>query len=158
MRGIAGRGLIPLLAALWLGGCADEAPVVGDPAELTYAPALEVDLNRMTRLPSGLYYEDVTVGGGPAAEPGDSVTVHYTGWLPDGEEFDSSRGGGDPFTFVLGAGEVVEGWDEGVAGMEVGGRRRLVIPPELAYGEAGAGGVIPPNATLVFEVELLEAR
>ncbi len=106
--------------------------------------------------PSGLNYEDLTPGDGPVAEAGRIVSVHYTGWLEDGTCFDSSRDRDVPFVFPLGAGHVIPGWDEGVQGMGVGGVRRLTIPSELAYGERGAGGVIPPGATLVFEVELLE--
>ena len=105
---------------------------------------------------SGLQYDDLQVGDGVEATPGKTVTVHYTGWLTDGKKFDSSKDRNDPFAFVLGGGMVIRGWDEGVAGMKVGGKRKLVIPPELGYGARGAGGVIPPNATLVFEVELLD--
>ncbi|MBN4665031.1 FKBP-type peptidyl-prolyl cis-trans isomerase [Pandoraea nosoerga] len=105
---------------------------------------------------SGLQYDDLQVGDGAEATPGKTVTVHYTGWLTDGQKFDSSKDRNDPFAFVLGGGMVIRGWDEGVAGMKVGGKRKLVIPPELGYGARGAGGVIPPNATLVFEVELLD--
>jgi FKBP-type peptidyl-prolyl cis-trans isomerase FkpA len=105
---------------------------------------------------SGLQYEEVRVGSGAAARSGQDVVVHYTGWLTDGRKFDSSRDRGEPFGFPLGAGQVIAGWDEGVEGMQVGGMRMLTIPPQLGYGEWGAGGVIPPNATLVFEVELLD--
>lgn len=105
---------------------------------------------------SGLQYEEVRVGTGATARSGQDVVVHYTGWLTDGRKFDSSRDRGEPFAFPLGAGQVIAGWDEGVAGMQVGGLRMLTIPPRLGYGEFGAGGVIPPNATLVFEVELIE--
>ena len=104
---------------------------------------------------SGLIIEDLVVGDGAEAAAGQHVTVHYTGWLTDGRKFDSSKDRNDPFAFALGARQVIAGWDEGVQGMKVGGKRKLTIPPELGYGARGAGGVIPPNATLVFEVELL---
>lgn len=104
---------------------------------------------------SGLKYEDLTEGTGDEATKGAHVSVHYTGWLTDGQKFDSSKDRNEPFSFPLGAGHVIRGWDEGVQGMKVGGVRKLTIPPELGYGVRGAGGVIPPNATLVFEVELL---
>ncbi|NSL55456.1 FKBP-type peptidyl-prolyl cis-trans isomerase [Uliginosibacterium sp. IMCC34675] len=107
---------------------------------------------------SGLIYEDLIAGSGEAAQAGRSVRVHYTGWLITGEKFDSSVDRNEPFGFPLGAGHVIPGWDEGVQGMLPGGKRKLTIPPHLAYGEDGAGGVIPPNATLVFEVELLEVE
>ena len=105
---------------------------------------------------SGLIYEELATGEGAIAQSGDEVTVHYTGWLQSGRKFDSSVDRGEPFSFSLGRGNVIAGWDEGVAGMKVGGRRKLTIPPDLGYGPYGAGNVIPPNATLVFEVELLE--
>jgi FKBP-type peptidyl-prolyl cis-trans isomerase FkpA len=107
---------------------------------------------------SGLQYEELAEGTGPAAKAGDSVDVHYTGWLTDGTKFDSSLDRRSPFSFQLGAGRVIKGWDEGVAGMKAGGKRKLHIPPALGYGARGAGGVIPPNADLVFEVELLKIR
>ncbi len=105
-----------------------------------------------------LIIEDLTVGNGDEAVSGKHVVVHYTGWLTNGSKFDSSKDRNDPFDFRLGAGQVIRGWDEGVAGMKVGGKRKLTIPPEMGYGSRGAGGVIPPNATLVFEVELLAVR
>ena len=105
---------------------------------------------------TGLKYEDLEEGTGAEAEAGQRVTVHYTGWLTDGTKFDSSVERNQPFSFALGKGQVIRGWDEGVQGMKVGGRRKLTIPPQLGYGARGAGGVIPPNATLVFEVELLD--
>ena len=105
---------------------------------------------------SGLKYDDLEEGTGAEAVAGAQVTVHYTGWLTDGSKFDSSLDRNQPFQFVLGKGQVIRGWDEGVQGMKVGGKRKLIIPSQLGYGAAGAGGVIPPNATLVFEVELLE--
>ncbi|MDK2122951.1 FKBP-type peptidyl-prolyl cis-trans isomerase [Parachitinimonas caeni] len=102
-----------------------------------------------------LLIEDLTVGEGAEATKGQTVKVHYTGWLTDGTKFDSSKDRGIPFEFPLGAGHVIKGWDEGVAGMRIGGTRKLTIPPQMGYGARGAGGVIPPNAVLVFEVELL---
>jgi FKBP-type peptidyl-prolyl cis-trans isomerase len=104
---------------------------------------------------TSLIIEDLSVGEGAEAVAGKHVTVHYTGWLTEGTKFDSSLDRNDPFDFPLGRGHVIRGWDEGVAGMKVGGKRKLTIPPEMGYGARGAGGVIPPNATLVFEVELL---
>jgi len=114
----------------------------------------------MPTTPSGLIIEDILVGKGNTAAAGNEVTVHYTGWLWDngvqGAKFDSSKDRNDPFVFMLGMRNVISGWDEGVQGMQVGGVRKLTIPPALGYGARGAGGVIPPNATLLFEVELLE--
>ena len=114
----------------------------------------------MITTPSGLQYEDTVVGSGAEAAKGQYVSVHYTGWLYEngqvGSKFDSSKDRNDPFEFPLGGGMVIRGWDEGVQGMKVGGTRRLVIPSDLGYGSSGAGGVIPPNATLLFEVELLD--
>jgi len=108
-------------------------------------------------IPSGLVTEDLVLGDGDVAQAGRTVLVHYIGWLADGQQFDSSRARHDPLDFALGAGDVIRGWDQGIAGMRVGGKRKLTIPPELAYGDQGCGGVIPPHATLVFEVELLKA-
>jgi peptidylprolyl isomerase/FKBP-type peptidyl-prolyl cis-trans isomerase FkpA len=102
-----------------------------------------------------LQIEDLHPGEGAEAKAGQEVTVHYTGWLTDGTKFDSSKDRGIPFSFPLGAGHVIQGWDKGVVGMKIGGKRKLTIPPEMGYGARGAGGVIPPNAVLVFEVELL---
>lgn len=120
--------------------------------------ATEVDDADFTVTDSGLKYIDLVEGDGPTPEPGQTVVVHYTGWLEDGTQFDSSVERGVPFEFPLGTGSVIPGWDEGVATMQVGGVRQLVIPSDLAYGDAGAGGTIPPGATLVFEVELLEIK
>jgi len=108
-----------------------------------------------TTTASGLTIDDIVVGNGGVAAAGQKVKVHYTGWLTNGTKFDSSKDRNDPFVFPLGAGSVIKGWDEGVQGMKVGGKRKLTIPPALGYGARGAGGVIPPNAVLVFEVELL---
>jgi peptidylprolyl isomerase len=116
----------------------------------------------MTTSPSGLSHEDTQVGGGASPSKGQTCVMHYTGWLWEngekGAKFDSSVDRGRPFSFPLGQGRVIKGWDEGVASMRVGGKRTLLIPPSLGYGASGAGGVIPPNATLLFEVELLEIR
>lgn len=115
--------------------------------------------NQVIEMPDGLKYTDNKTGNGATAAAGKKVSVHYTGWLSDngakGKKFDSSVDRGQPFQFTLGAHQVIAGWDEGVAGMKVGGTRTLIIPPELGYGARGAGGVIPPNATLIFDVELL---
>jgi len=123
---------------------------------------LNLERNTMSTIAtsSGLQYEEIQVGSGDEAKAGNHVSVHYTGWLqnPDGSagsKFDSSKDRNDPFAFPLGAGHVIKGWDEGVQGMKVGGVRKLIIPAALGYGARGAGGVIPPNATLIFEVELL---
>ena len=125
------------------------------------SPALAQEGKTMTT-PSGLTIADAKVGTGAEAKPGSNCVMHYTGWLYEngakGTKFDSSLDRGEPFEFPLGAGRVIKGWDEGVAGMKVGGKRTLIIPPQLGYGARGAGGVIPPNATLLFDVELLEVK
>ena len=143
-----GKTLLSAMLALGVISCGDAG----------FAPELGVDLDAMTQTASGLQYQDLTVGDGAIAQAGDSVSVHYTGWLTDGTKFDSSVDRGTPFEFHLGQGQVIAGWDEGVAGMRVGGKRKLVIPPELGYGDGGTGGVIPGGATLVFDVELLEVK
>ncbi|MBC8137202.1 MAG: FKBP-type peptidyl-prolyl cis-trans isomerase [Fibrella sp.] len=123
----------------------DEKPFKGD--------------GKVVKSASGLQYEDMTVGKGATAEPGKTCFMHYTGTLADGTKFDSSRDRGQPFDFVLGTGGVIKGWDEGVAGMKVGGRRKLIIPSELGYGAKGTpGGPIPPNAKLLFDVELMDVQ
>ena len=114
--------------------------------------------NKVITTKSGLKYEELKEGTGDEAKAGDTVDVHYTGWLKDGKKFDSSLDRKEPFSFKLGAGKVIKGWDEGVAGMKVGGKRKLTIPPELGYGARGAGNVIPPNTELIFEVELLKVK
>ena len=141
--------LLPWLALAAACGSSGDAKAGGFSADLG------VDTTTMTKAPSGFWYTDVAAGQGAAAEPGRTVRVHYTGWLPNGKKFDSSRDRGEPFAFTLGAGQVITGWDEGVKGMKVGGRRKLVLPPSMAYGEAGAPPDIPPSATLVFDVEVL---
>ena len=149
----------PLLLLAGLLGCGGKADRDRPAAAAGgFSAALGVDTAAMTRTPSGLRYQDTEVGTGTTASAGKTVSVHYTGWLPNGEKFDSSRDRNQPFGFTLGAGQVIAGWDEGVAGMKVGGRRKLVIPPDLGYGTAGAPPDIPPGATLVFDVELLDVR
>ena len=161
----------PALIALSISACAvptpcppiDEAdgrsPMVPagsvDPRELEFAPELDVDLDRSAVLFEGLHCLDEAAGRGEEAVPGATLTVHYTGYLSDGTIFDTTLTRG-PFDVLLGAGQVIPGWEFGLLGMRVGGRRQLVIPPHLGYGNREAGGVIPPNATLVFEVELVE--
>lgn len=127
-----------------------------DPVEAARTLGTETE-NPVVETDSGLRYIDVEEGDGSEAKAGDNVSVHYTGWLVSGSQFDSSRDRGQPFTFPLGVGRVIKGWDEGVAGMKVGGVRKLIIPPDLGYGARGAGP-IPPGSTLIFEVELLEVR
>lgn len=124
-----------------------------------FAESLGIDLAAMQQTPSGLYKEDLVEGRGLAARSGHVVVVHYTGWLPNGEQFDSTREGGEARSFQLGARrDVITGWEEGVAGMRIGGKRRLVVPPHLGYGARGVPGAIPPNATLVYEFELLDIK
>jgi FKBP-type peptidyl-prolyl cis-trans isomerase FkpA len=139
---------------LGLTGCGDDS---SESSLVMQEMAPAVDLSAMTETSSGLNLMELVAGEGAEAMSGQRVTVHYIGWFLDGEKFDSSLDRGDPFSFQLGAGGVIAGWDEGVVGMRVGGTRRLVIPPDLAYGEAGRSG-IPPNSTLVFDVELLEVH
>ncbi len=142
--------LLPLLPA-----CGEQASS-GDPTQVTYASALGIELSAMEHRDSGLYLQDVQEGTGDMATRGRQVTVNYTGWLPSGKQFDSSKGAGrTPFSFTPGQGRVIDGWEEGIPGMKVGGVRKLVLPPSLGYGAQGAGDSIPPNSVLVFEVELL---
>jgi FKBP-type peptidyl-prolyl cis-trans isomerase len=124
-------------------------PAAGGPTKVTGEP---------TKTASGLEYWDIKVGTGAVAQTGQHVKVDYTGWLTDGKKFDSSVGTGHPFDFMLGAGQVIKGWDEGVVGMKVGGKRQLRIPPDLAYGAKGYPGAIPPSATLIFDVQLVDVK
>ncbi len=149
------RTLFVISMAFVLAACGKES---GPPEPLTnadFADFLNVDLSAMTRTASGLYWQDLQVGTGDEAAAGNTLTVHYEGWFPSGTKFDSSRDRNMVFVFPLGAEVVLLGWDEGVPGMRVGGIRKLVIPPRLAYGEAGVPPTIPANATLVFDIELL---
>jgi FKBP-type peptidyl-prolyl cis-trans isomerase FkpA len=147
-----------LLAAAGLFACGGPAEREKSLPPAGFNPSLGVDTTAMTKTPSGLRYQDITEGQGAIATADHTVSVHYTGWLPNGEKFDSSRDRDQPFSFTLGAGQVIAGWDEGVAGMKVGGHRKLVIPADLGYGTAGAPPDIPPGATLVFDIELLDVR
>ena len=162
-------GLAVVVAMVALAGCSrgqgaelsnGAAPALetsGQPEDLRYAPDLQVDLSQMTRTASGLFYRDILVGRGNVASSGQRVRVAYSGWLADGSLFDQSPDG-RPYGFILGRGQVIRGWDEGVSGMRVGGRRLLVIPPTLAYGRMSPGAGIPPNATLVFDVRLTQVQ
>jgi len=145
-------GLVVLIAvAFYVTACAKKEAKSPDAGAPTSAGATITTA-------SGLQYEVLQQGSGDLAKAGQRVSVHYTGWLTNGTKFDSSVDRGMPFQFALGAGQVIKGWDEGVAGMKVGEKRKLIIPPNLGYGDRGAGSVIPPNATLVFDVELLGAQ
>ena len=159
----AGLGLIALLllstncSSTSTQDSATPAPVLktsGQPEDLIYAPSLGVDLSRMTQTTSGLYYQDLLAGNGSAAASGRSVWVNYTGWLADGSVFDQNRDG-RPLTMPLGQGRLIPGWEEGLNGMRVGGRRLLVIPPGLAYGNQSPGPGVPANATLIFDIQLV---
>lgn len=145
------KKLVGAVTALFITGCASQAD-----------KAAVIDLDRLpaetVTTPSGLKYVDLRSGEGASPRFGQKAVVHYTGWLTDGTKFDSSVDRGEPFEFLIGAGQVIQGWDEGVKTMKVGGKRKLIIPPALGYGARGAGRVIPPNATLVFDVELLDVK
>ncbi|MBT0653494.1 FKBP-type peptidyl-prolyl cis-trans isomerase [Geomobilimonas luticola] len=141
-----------LVVAISIPACVQKEAKQPD-GEAKVAAALPANAQKT---PSGLAYVDMVVGSGPAPTAGKPVKVHYTGWLENGVKFDSSVDRGEPFVFTIGAGQVIPGWDEGVLSMKVGGKRKLIVPPQLGYGAAGAGGVIPPDAVLIFDVELLD--
>lgn len=146
--------LLLLVAAISIPACSQKevAPTPPDKA------AEAAGIVGAVKTPSGLSYTDIVVGTGDSPTSGKAVAVHYTGWLTDGTMFDTSRSRNAAFSFRIGTGQVIPGWDEGIMTMKVGGKRKLIIPPQLAYGSAGAGGVIPPNATLIFEVELISVE
>ncbi len=148
-----------LLAALLVTACSSEdASVTGSPVieKATFAASLNVDLATSSKLPSGMYIKDITIGTGAPVAAGQTLSMRYTGWLPNGTQFDAT-GNGAPFQFRLGAGQVIAGWDQGVAGMKVGGKRQLIITPALGYGSANVGP-IPANSILVFTVEVVAAQ
>lgn len=150
-----------LLAATMIFACSQKetaSPEINKGGDTVMDKGTAASSGKMVKTPSGLQYEDMVAGSGASPSPGKKVTVHYTGWLTDGKKFDSSVDRNEPFVFQIGAGQVIPGWDEGVMSMKIGGKRKLVIPSNLGYGASGAGGVIPPNATLVFEVILLDVR
>ena len=164
------RGWLPLLAGLLslagLVGCGGDRAPQGDhagpaaaesAAGAGFAASLDVDLTQMTKLPSGLYYRDLVAGEGTVVAPGQFVAAKYTGWLTNGTQFDATGPNGTPYVFKIGAGQVIKGWDEGLLGMKVGGVRQLVVPAELGYGAQGSAPDIPPNAVLVFRVEVVSA-
>jgi peptidylprolyl isomerase len=161
MRTTRTMASVALGAALMVAGCerapeADSAKPAAKADAGAAATAAPKPEGNVTETASGMKYTDEKVGTGASPQPGQVAVVHYTGWLENGTKFDSSRDRGQPFRFAIGRGQVIKGWDEGVATMKVGGVRKLTIPPALGYGAAGAGGVIPPNSTLIFEVELLD--
>ena len=158
-----GFALLFLTAAAGCGGSGSDAETesavpeaAGQDVSPDFAAELGVELKAMTRSASGLYTQDLTEGVGLSARPGHLVAIRYTGWIPNGEEFDSTGDDPEPYTFPLGAGRAIEGWEEGIAGMRIGGKRRLVIPPQLGYGSRGVPGDVPPNATLVYDIELID--
>ena len=147
--------LVTTTACASAGGTA--APASRPMAMIPFAATLDVDLARMTKTPAGVYYRDIEVGTGPIIRGREDVVVHYTGWLTNGVKFDSNTGDDRPLTVPLGRGRAIKGWDDGLAGMRVGGRRQLVIPPELGYGSNRAG-VIPPDAVLVFDIRVVSVK
>lgn len=151
------RGLITTTGMALVVGCASGGTGGPPPmTEIDFVPELGIQLDEMTRSSSGLYTLDLDVGEGNEARPNRRVTVHYVGWFPDGKAFDSTLATGEPVSFVLGQREVIRGWEEGIRGMREGGRRKLVVPPRLAYGRRGLDDLVPSNAVLVFEIQLLK--
>lgn len=146
--------LLPLLLVLGVNACQDVTVPLENPTATTFATGLRVNLATMTRTPSGLYTQDLVTGSGAVADSGKTVGTYYIGSLTNGRQFDGNRDTGRPLTFVLGTGQVIKGWDEGIRGMRVGGRRRLVVPPSLGYG-AKTNGQIPAGSVLVFEIDLV---
>jgi FKBP-type peptidyl-prolyl cis-trans isomerase FkpA len=148
-----------LAGAALLAACGEAPPprtgVSGDPEQLTFARSLNVALDTTERRPSGLYVHDVVIGTGAVADSMTTAEVHYTGWLADGTKFESSHDGGTPYRFTVGIGQVISAWDEGVRGMRVGGKRQLIVPPRLGYGDIGSPPSIPRMATLIFDLELV---
>lgn len=160
------KQLVPAVlavAAFTLAACggktsSSETPDWSNPQTIHFADSLHIDLSSMTKTADGLYYKDIKKGSGEEAEAGDVAVVHYIGYLPNGKVFDKNTGSQTPFSFEMGIGRVIRGWDLGVQGMKIGGERLLVIPPDLAYGSKGADNTIPPNTTLVFDIWLVDVR
>lgn len=157
-RGLSIVWILIIVAVVIVGGFIFFSSQQPEEQELVVVEKPQENNMEQENTPAGLQIEDISVGEGAVAVSGDQVTVHYVGTFEDGTVFDSSRAKDTPFAFLLGAGRVIQGWDEGVVGMKIGGIRKLVIPPELAYGERGAPGAIPPNSTLYFEIELLKIQ
>lgn len=151
------RRITCVLMAVLLAGCGGGAGAGAAPEPVSYAPAVNVDLEQMQRLPSGVYVRDLRVGEGAPARRGSRMAVHFVGWLPDGTRFDALVPPAPPVEFRLGEGEVIRGWDEGLVGMRAGGQRQLIVPPSMGYGRRSVGAV-PAGATLVFVIDLVSAR
>jgi FKBP-type peptidyl-prolyl cis-trans isomerase len=157
MRRLLRAASVVVLVLALPGACGDSPAEVLDPEELTYAPELDVDFTKLTRRASGLYVQDMEVGSGAEASSGQTLRLLYEAWLPSGFRFDFATDPADPLEVQIGVGDVIDGWDEGVPGMRVGGMRRLVIPPHLGYGSR-AFGPIPGNSTLIFDIRLLSIQ
>jgi peptidylprolyl isomerase len=157
MRAVRVAPIVIVFVVAWLVACGDSPTEVPSPEDLTYAPELNVDFTMMTRRASGLWVQDLEAGTGETVAAGDSAYVLYQGWLPNGVRFDAATNPGSPAGVVIGVGQLIDGWDEGIPGMKVGGLRRLIIPPHLGYGSS-TFGPIPGNSTLVFDVRLQSIR
>ena len=156
-RGISSVAAVMLVTLAACASAGSGAPATRPMESIPFASTLDVNLTRMTKTPAGVYYRDIEVGTGPVIRGKEDVKVHYTGWLTNGTKFDSNASDDQPLTVPLGRGRAIKGWDDGLAGMRVGGRRQLVIPPELGYG-SNRNGVIPPDAVLVFDIRVVSVK